>query len=50
MDTLIYYPTAAGYIGFHKVCTAVRFIIDGTDIRELEIWEIPRNESIKNLK
>ncbi len=35
-------PGAAGYIGFHKVCTAIRFTIDGKDIRDLEIWEIPR--------
>ncbi len=35
-------PGAAGYMGFHKVCTAVRFIIDGNEIRDLEVWEIPR--------
>lgn len=36
-------PGAAGNSGFHKVKTAVRFIIDGSNIRELEIWEAPRN-------
>lgn len=36
-------PGAAGIYGFHKVCTALRFKIDGKDIRDLEIWEIPRN-------
>jgi len=37
-------PGAAGSHGFHKVCTALRFVIDGKDIRDMEIWEIPRNE------
>jgi putative phosphoesterase len=35
-------PGAAGNYGFHKVCTAIRFVIDGKDIRELEIWEFKR--------
>ncbi len=35
-------PGAAGNYGFHQVKTAVRFIIDGTDIRELEIKEVVR--------
>ncbi|HCE58713.1 MAG TPA: YfcE family phosphodiesterase [Prolixibacteraceae bacterium] len=35
-------PGAAGNNGFHKVCTAVRFTIDGKDIRDMEIWEIAR--------
>ena len=39
-------PGAAGYKGFHKVCTAMRFIIDGKDIRELEIWEMERSKTI----
>jgi len=29
-------PGAAGNKGFHQVCTAVRFVIDGKHIRELE--------------
>ena len=33
-------PGAAGYKGFQKVSTAIRFIIDGNDIRDLEIWEM----------
>ena len=37
-------PGAAGYKGFHKVCTAVRFSIDGKEIRDLEVWQIPRDE------
>ncbi|MFW5830683.1 MAG: metallophosphoesterase family protein [Prolixibacteraceae bacterium] len=36
-------PGAAGYKGFHKLITALRFVIDGNNIRELEVWEIPRN-------
>lgn len=35
-------PGAAGNSGFHKVKTAVRFIIDGSNIKDLEIWESPR--------
>ena len=37
-------PGAAGYKGFHKVCTALRFVINGKDIRDLEIWEVDRNQ------
>ncbi len=37
-------PGAAGYNGFHKKCTAVRFTIDGKDIRDMEIWEMDRND------
>lgn len=35
-------PGAAGNKGFHRVCTAVRFIIDRNDIRDLEILEFER--------
>lgn len=34
-------PGAAGQYGFHKVRTIVRFVIDGTDIKDLEIMEMP---------
>ncbi len=37
-------PGAAGINGFHKKCTAVRFVIDGKDIRDMEIWEMDRND------
>ena len=37
-------PGAAGYYGFHKFCTAVRFIIDGKNIKEMEIWEKERDK------
>ena len=39
-------PGAAGYKGFHKVCTALRFIIDGKNIRDMEIWEMERPKKI----
>jgi uncharacterized protein len=35
-------PGAAGNSGFHQVKTAVRFCIDGSEIRNLEVWESPR--------
>jgi uncharacterized protein len=35
-------PGAAGNFGFHRSVTAVRFVIDGTDIREMEVLDIPR--------
>ena len=46
MNTLIYNPAAAGNKGFHTVCTALRFVIDGKDIRDLEIWEMKRKEIV----
>lgn len=33
-------PGAAGYIGFHKIMTAIRFRIDGKTISEMEIIEL----------
>jgi len=38
-------PGAAGREGFHKVRTLVRFCIDQKDIKNLEVMEIPLNES-----
>lgn len=35
-------PGAAGCYGFHKVRSALRFTIDGADIRDMEIGEWPR--------
>lgn len=32
-------PGAAGNSGFHNVITCVRFVIDGKDIKDLEIFE-----------
>ena len=33
-------PGAAGYIGFHKIMTAVRFDIDGENIHDFELIEL----------
>ena len=33
-------PGAAGYIGFHKTMTAIRFNIDGFDIHDLELIDM----------
>lgn len=43
-DLLFINSGAAGCSGFHKVRTAVRFEIDGRDIRNMEIGEWPRNQ------
>jgi len=37
-------PGAAGIHGFHKVRTAVRFVIDGVRIKDLELLEFPREK------
>jgi len=36
-------PGAAGKAGFHKVRTAVRFELDGRDIRNMEVYEVDRS-------
>jgi putative phosphoesterase len=33
-------PGAAGYTGFHKIMTAIRFQIDGSEIHHLELIEL----------
>jgi uncharacterized protein len=43
LDLLHLNPGAAGSKGFHKVQTALRFVIDGKNIRDMEIWEFTRN-------
>ncbi|MEZ5198070.1 MAG: metallophosphoesterase family protein [Bacteroidales bacterium] len=40
-------PGSAGINGLHKVITMVRFVIDGKDIRDLEVIELPRNGMFK---
>lgn len=35
-------PGASGNSGFHQVITCVRFVIDGKDIQELEVFEKQR--------
>lgn len=47
LDFLHMNPGAAGYYGFHKVSTAIRFVIDGKNIRDLEIWEMERENLIQ---
>lgn len=42
MGFLYMNPGAAGTFGFHKFRTALRFTIDGSDIKDLEVLEIPR--------
>jgi len=39
-DFLYINPGAAGFIGFHKYMTAIRFQIDGTLIHDLELIEL----------
>ena len=41
-DLLTINPGAAGLYGFHKVRTAVRLTIDGADMRDMEVLELPR--------
>jgi len=36
-------PGAAGKTGLHKKQTAIRFVIDGKNIKDLEIWEKDRH-------
>lgn len=43
-DLLHLNPGAAGQYGFHRVRTAIRFEIDGADIRNMEIWQLPRQQ------
>lgn len=46
LDFLHLNPGAAGSKGFHKVSTAMRFVIDGKNIRDMEIWEMKRKDGI----
>jgi uncharacterized protein len=39
-------PGAAGKYGLHNIITAVRFDIDGKDIRNLEALELKKNEEV----
>lgn len=41
-DLLHVNPGAAGEFGFHKVRTAVRLTIDGSEMRDMEVGEWPR--------
>ncbi len=41
-DLLAVNPGAAGNFGFHAVRTALRLTIDGAEMRDMEVWELPR--------
>lgn len=41
-DLLAVNPGAAGAFGFHKVRTALRLVIDGETMRDMEVGEWPR--------
>ena len=43
LDLLHMNPGAAGKFGIHKVITMLRFKIDGKEIKELEVIELPKN-------
>jgi len=47
IGTLHMNPGAAGNYGEHKIKTLLRFVIDGANIRNLEIMEIPRKQEVK---
>ena len=49
LDLLHLNPGAAGSKGFHKVQTALRFVIDGKEIRDMEIWEFTRNSRVESM-
>lgn len=46
-DFLFVNPGAAGRSGFHKVRTAVRFQIEGSEIKNMEIFEKDRKSKAK---
>jgi len=39
-------PGAAGKSGLHRSITAVRLIIDGTEMKDLEVLDIPRSQEL----
>ena len=41
-DLLAVNPGAAGEFGFHRVRTAIRLTVDGTELRDMEVGEWPR--------
>ena len=43
LDVLHMNPGAAGKYGIHKVITMLRFSIDGKEIKDLEVIELPKN-------
>lgn len=47
-DLLYLNPGAAGIYGFHKVRTALRFEIDGADVRKMELGEWPKSTIVRH--
>ena len=45
MNLLYINPGAAGYKGFHKVMTVIRFQIDGREIHDMEVIELGERSS-----
>ena len=45
MNFLYINPGAAGYKGFHKVMTVIRFQIDGREIHDMEVIELGERSS-----
>ena len=43
LDLLHMNPGAAGKYGVHKLITMLRFSIDGKEIKDLEVIELPKN-------
>lgn len=41
-------PGAAGISGFHQVRTMLRFTIDGTEIKDMEVIEFPKNKKTEH--
>ena len=46
LDLLHINPGAAGRVGFHEVRTIVRFVIDGQEIKDLEVIELNDQEKL----
>lgn len=42
-------PGAAGYQGFHQYMTAIRFIIDDKEIKDLELLELGERGRVNNI-
>ena len=47
-DLLYLNPGAAGIYGIHKVRTALRFEIDGSEVRKMELGEWPKSAIIRH--
>ena len=39
-------PGASGIYGFHTMRTMLRFTIDGINVKDLEVWEIPKKNRL----